>query len=99
MEPPQQVVDLRIGDCIRVQGQVGLWRLDSLEQRPGATRARFKLVGGGSLTISSGAWLRMQLGDSVTVATHGSGQSVADLMEPEQVRVIRLQAERGGASL
>ena len=90
METPQSVVDLRIGDRIRIQGQVGLWRLDSLEQQPGATRARFTLVGSGTLTMSPGARLRVRLGDSVTMVTHGSGRSVADLMEPEQVRAIRL---------
>ena len=85
-QPLPRVAQLRIGDRVRIQGQVGLWKLAGLDERPGATRARFTLAGAGSLTMSRGARLSARLEDLVTIVAAGSGRYVADLLVSEQAK-------------
>ncbi len=91
--PLPHVLELRVGDRVQIPGQVGLWRLTGLDERPGVMRARFTLAGGGSLTMSRGARLSAGLEDSVTVVTAGSGRYLSDLLPSEQVRSGTAQHE------
>ena len=92
-QPQPQVAQLRIGDRVRFQGQVGLWKLAEPDDRPGIARARFTLAGAGSLTLSRGARLSARLEDSVTVVTPGSGRYISDLLLSKQVRPAAVQDE------